>query len=340
MNTINASIQKAYTVLEGNQLIPELANQLANIKRVDILDLVSLANKVQSKFAPKAHVCTILNAKSGQCGEDCRFCAQSGHNNADVDVYPLISKDEILKRAEAAYETGIRSFGIVTSGTGFKKRTNTFTEILKAIDLIHNKLPELNVCASLGILSEETTRDLADRNIIHYNINLQTEPSRYRELISTTHKIDERIETIKLLQKYKIKVCCGGILGIGENMLDRIKMAYALNDLDVDVIPLNILVPIKGTPLEEQAHVSVSEAAIAFSLFRLINPTKTIKFAAGRETIMKDFQGLLMLAGANGMLTGGYLTTRGRDVPEDISFMKELDGFASKAGIANPLKTT
>lgn len=327
MNTINASIQKAYTVLEGNQLDRLLVDQLAVIKGADILDLLSLANKVRIKFAPKEHVCTILNAKSGQCGEDCRFCAQSGHNNAEVDVYPLISKDEILKKAETAYATGIRSFGIVTSGTGFKKRTATFNEIIKAIDLIHNKLPDLNVCASLGILSEETVRDLADRNIVHYNINLQTEPSRYKELIATTHDINERIETIRLLQKHKIKVCCGGILGLGETMSDRIKMAYALRDLDVDVIPLNILVPIKGTPLEKQAHVSVSEAAIAFSLFRLINPRKTIKFAAGRETVMKDFQGLLMLAGANGMLTGGYLTTRGREVSEDIRFMKELDGF-------------
>jgi biotin synthase len=324
---INESISQAYTVLDGSPLERPLADELAALKGQDVLDLVSLANKVKNACSPEDHVCTIMNARSGACGENCRFCAQSGHHSAEVDVYPLASVDDMVSKAKAAYETGVRSFGIVTSGTGFPKLNAEFQTILDGIDAIYAALPDMNVCASLGMLSEETACALGKHRVVHYNINLQTSPERYADLIATTHGVDERIRTIALLQKYGVKVCCGGIIGVGETMADRLDMAYALRDLGVAVIPLNVLVPIEGTPLESQADVPVSEIAKTFALFRLINPSITIKFAAGRETKMKDFQGLLMLAGANGMLTGGYLTTRGRDVDDDFAFRAELAGF-------------
>lgn len=322
-------IHKAYAILKDESLSRELIDALAEIEGEEILDLVSLANKVRAKYTPELHACTIMNAQSGECSQNCRFCAQSIHHEATVDVYPLASSDEIVNRAGIAHENGVGSFGIVTSGYGYKTIDKDFQRILDSIELIHEKYPEMLVCASLGILSEETVTALAARNIRHYNINIQTNPDRYAELISTTHDIEDRINTIKLLKKHGIGVCCGGILGLGETMADRIKMAYALKDLNVDVIPLNVLIPIAGTPLENQQATPVAEIAKTFALFRLINPKKTIKFAAGRETRMKDFQGLLMLAGANGMLTGGYLTTRGRDTEEDVVFMKDLGGFVS-----------
>jgi len=330
MHGIDPLVARAYSVLDGEPLDRTLAYELAAVSGEGILDLVSLANRVRIRFAPEVHVCTILNAKSGQCGENCRFCAQSGHNRAAVDVYPLIAREEIVEKAASAHATGVRSFGIVTSGTGFAEKTKAFDEVTEAIDLIYNRFPDMSVCASLGVLSDKTAKALADHRVVHYNINIQTTLSRYGELIATTHNVEERIETIRLLKRHGVKVCCGGILGVGEGMSDRVEMAYALGDLDVDVIPLNVLVPIKGTPLEAQPPIPVSEVAVTFSLFRLINPAKTIKFAAGRETVMKDFQGLLMLAGANGMLTGGYLTTRGRDVHEDMNFLSELGGFAGR----------
>ena len=132
-----------------------------------------------------------------------------------------------------------------------------------------------------------------------------------------------------MLKELGVGVCCGGILGLGETMWDRVEMAYALKELNVDVIPLNVLIPIEGTALQDQTLTPVAEIAKTFALFRLINPKKTIKFAAGRETRMKDFQGLLMLAGVNGMLTGGYLTTRGRDTEEDNAFINDLNSFVS-----------
>jgi biotin synthase len=185
----------------------------------------------------------------------------------------------------------------------------------------------MNVCLSLGILGEEPIKELSVRPIGHYNINLQVSPVRFAELIADTHDIQDKITTIRLLQHYGITVCCGGILGVGETMEDRIDLAFTLQELDVTVIPLNVLVPIPGTPLERQPPLSVVEIAKSFAIFRLVNPTKIIKFAAGRETIMKDFQGLLMLAGANGFITGGYLTTRGREVADDELFTARLSAF-------------
>ena len=327
---IHPTIQKAYDILQdGGQISKNLALDLAKITGEDTLDLISLANKVKKNYKNDFHLCSIINAKSGVCRENCRFCAQSAHYNADIDVYGLMEPEKVLKAAEMVHQNGVRNFGIVTSGTGYKKVNDEFKRILSIIDAIHSTFPDINVCLSIGLLSQETAKVLADYNVLHYNINLQVNPTRFAELIATTHPIEEKITTIRLLQEYGIKVCCGGIIGVGETMVDRVNMAFTLRELDVTVIPLNVLVPIPGTPLENQPQTPVAEIAKTFAIFRLVNPTKIIKFAAGRETVMKDFQGLLMLAGANGFLTGGYLTTRGREIDEDHKFITKLETFLS-----------
>ena len=325
---INKNILEAYKIFDGEELERDLIDKLSELKGEDVMDLLSLANKVRNKFATDEHVCTIMNVKSGMCSEDCKFCSQSLHNNADIERYPLSSDEDMVNTAKEAYKADIRTFALVTSGTGYKKPDNPeFLRIINAIDLIKKELPGKNVCASIGLLSEETAKILGDKNIANYNINLQTSVDTYGKLISSTHTSQDRIETIKLLKKNGIGVCSGGIIGVGESMSDRIDMAYTLKELDVKVIPLNVLVPIEGTPLEKQEDTPVIEIAKTFALYRLINPTKYIKFAAGRETKMKDFQALLMLSGANGYLTGGYLTTRGRDTAEDVKLTKELARF-------------
>jgi biotin synthase len=320
-------VAAAYCVLEGADIPRPVVDELAGLGGEAVLDLVSLANKVRNAYARDAYVCTILNAKSGLCGEDCRFCAQSAHHESVVDEYPLLTVHQIVERARQCHASGVRSFGIVTSGMGFPEPDASFRRILDAIDEIHRRYPALGVCASLGILGEATAEQLARRGIMHYNINLQTNPARYGELIARTHTVESRMRTIELLKANGVGVCSGGILGLGETMSDRVELAYALKDLDVDVIPLNVLVPIRGTPLERQPPTPVVEIAKTFAIFRLLHPRKVIKFAAGRETVMSDFQGLLMLAGANGFLTGGYLTTRGREVAADVEFQKQLAGF-------------
>ena len=269
----------------------------------------------------------MLFLKSGCFSVYNSYLLQSGRHHTGISTYALLDKAEILSAAGAVYAEGVRSFGIVTSGRGYREADAEFNAVLDIVDALRNELPELGICASLGILSEHTAKLLADHGVRRYNMNLQTCPQRYAELISDTHSIEEKIQTIKYLQRYGMAICCGGIFGLGESWSDRVDMAVAIRELDVDGIPLNVLLPIKGTPLENMPIMAPADVAKAFAIFRLVNPAKMIKFAAGRETIMKDFQGLLMLSGVNSMITGGYLTTRGRSIAEDREFISGLRRF-------------
>ncbi len=325
---LHPRILEAGKVLEGGSLTRQEALALAEeIHHDDILDLISLANKVRKKFASPIVPCSILNAKSGVCPQNCRFCAQSAHHHTGIETYPLLPKEKVLEAAGKAFEQGVRAFGYVTSGYGYRSVTPEFQQILDTLDALHERYPELKICVSIGILSEETARLLAEHHAWRYNMNLQTSPARYAELIADTHTIEEKIQTIRHLQKCGVTICCGGIFGLGENWRDRVDMAFAVRDLKVDGSPLNVLLPIPGTPLEKQPIMSPADVAKSFAIFRLVNPALMIKFAAGRETIMKDFQGLLMLSGLNSMITGGYLTTRGRSVEDDRLFIDRLNEF-------------
>lgn len=325
---LHPAVEEAYAVVhQGTPITRQLAEDLATLSGAAVMDLVSLANKVRQRFADSLHLCSIVNAKSGLCGENCRFCAQSVHYATGVPRYPLLDREEILARARAAYEQGVRHFGIVTSGGGYARVNAEFEAVCAAIMHIHQELPDLQVCASLGVLGAEAARRLAQCEIAYYNINLQVAPGRYAELVADSHGCEDRIETIRRLRGQGIRVCSGALLGLGETMADRLELAFTLQDLDVDMIPLNVLIPIPGTPVEHLVPLPAIEVAQVIALYRLIHPRSTIKVAAGRETVMKDFQGLLMLAGANGFLTGGYLTTRGRDWGEDRVFQEQLALF-------------
>ena len=328
---IHPLIRKAYSVLDGQPISRADALSIAEtIHGADLLDLISLANKVRLKFAPAIHSCSIINAKSGKCRENCRFCAQSAAYDTGIETYPVLAPEAVLEAAGKAYEEGVRTFGYVTSGRGWDKPDSDFRTILATLDLLHEKYPDMRLCVSLGILSEECVRLLAEHHVRRYNMNLQTSPARYAELIATTHTIEQKLETVRLMKQYGIENCTGGILGLGETWEDRIDMAFAVRELDVEGTPLNILLPIPGTPLEHEKPVTPAAAAKTFALFRLINPAKMLKFCAGRETVMKDYQGLLMLSGLNGLMTGGYLTTRGRDIAQDRAFAASLDGFGAE----------
>ena len=325
---INPSIENAYKVLDGKELSRDEAVELTRaVGADDLLDLISLANKVRKKFGPAFTACSIINARAGRCSQDCKFCAQSGRHLTQIETYPLVSSETALEAAKKVYDQGVRTFGYVTSGRGWTAPDDEFQRVLDAVDLILESLPGMKVCASLGILSEECVALLAKHGVWRYNMNIQTNPARYSELIATTHTIEEKIETIRLMQKYGITNCTGGIIGLGETWEDRIDMAFALKELDVDGINLNVLLPIKGTPLENLPIMSPADVAKTAALFRLVNPTKSVKFCAGRETTMKDFQGLLMLSGLDSVITGGYLTTRGREVSDDDAFIDRLRDF-------------
>lgn len=323
-------IEKAYRVLDGEEITePEALALAEQIHGTDIPDLISLANKVRDKFAGGIVPCSIINAKSGHCNQNCRFCAQAEAHHTNIETYDLLDREEVLASAQIIYDAGVRTYGIVTSGYGYKNAANAeFKRILAIMDELHSRFPDLKICASLGILSDETARALTEHHLYRYNMNLQTNPERYGELISRRHTIEEKIDTIRFLQKYGATICCGGIFGLGETWRDRVRMAVAVRELKVDGSPLNVLLPIPGTPLENEELMTPADAAKAFAIFRLVNPKIMLKFAAGRETAMKDFQGLLMLAGMNSMITGGYLTTRGRSIEEDRKLIDHLNHFA------------
>ena len=322
-------IANAAKVLDGKELTrSEALKLMRNVRSDDLMDLLSLANRVRKRFAPAFGACSIINAKSGRCDQNCRFCAQSAHYHTGIETYELLPPDEVLAAAREVYATGVRTFGYVTSGYGYDDPECTeFRQIIDTIDLLHRELPELKLCVSLGILSMGCTKKLAAHGVWRYNMNLQTNPARYAELVADTHSIDDKLRTIRYMQECGITNCTGGIIGLGESPDDRVALAFAVRELDVEGITLNILLPIRGTPVERNVPVTPAEAAKTFAIFRLVNPTKMIKLCAGRETTVKDFQGLLMLSGLNAIMTGGYLTTRGREVSDDLRFLRELEEF-------------
>lgn len=296
-------------------------NTYKKLLKLPLDNIILLANKTRKKFiGNRLDICSIVNAKSGLCGEDCKFCAQSSRYSASISTYPLLNKYKILKAAQRAKEIGAQRFGIVTSGNRLNNKE--LNNIASIVFDIKNKIG-IVVCASLGALNKQQLKMLKQAGLSRYHHNIETSERFYKKIVST-HSFKERIDTINAAKEVGLQVCSGGIIGMGEGWQDRIDMAYTLKELDVDSVPINILIPIKGTPLEPAKPISSNDAIRAICVFRIILKNKTIKIAAGRETVLKDFQGLAFMAGANGMLIGGYLTLKGRDVEEDYKLIEEI----------------
>ena len=284
--------------------------------------LIERANDVRKKhIGTKLDLCNILNARCGLCGEDCKFCAQSSRHNAEITTYPLKSKDEIIKAARTAKDIGAERFGIVTSGN--KLSSKELKVIAEAISQIKEEVG-ITPCASLGALTKEQLKLLKDAGLSRYHHNIETSRRFYPQIVST-HTFDERINTINSAKEAGLQVCSGGIIGMGESWADRIDMAYTLRELDVDSVPVNVLIPIKGTPLESVKPISAQDVIRTICIFRIILEGKTIKIAAGRETTLKDSQIKAFAAGANGMLIGGYLTIKGASLEDDYALILEIE---------------
>lgn len=300
---------------------PGAKNNAKQLLKLPLIELIHRANKIRKKFlGNKVELCSIINAKSGLCVEDCKFCAQSVRHNAKISVYPLKSIDEIVKGAQKAKGIGAEKFGIVTSGNRLTRRE--LDKIIQAISEIRRKV-SIDICASLGALNKRELKGLKKAGLRRYHHNIETSPRFYPRVVST-HPFQARINTIEAAKEAGLEVCSGGIIGMGEGWQDRIDMAWLLKELDVDSIPINLLVPIKGTPMESTEPISANNAIRTLSIFRIILKDKIIKIAAGRETVLKDCQGLGFAAGANGMLIGGYLTIKGRDVEADHRLLREI----------------
>jgi biotin synthase len=283
--------------------------------------LISLANEERDRqTGTRFELCSITNAKSGRCSEDCKFCAQSAHYNTNAPVFRLKSKEELLEEAHKAKDIGAERFSIVTSGKGATpKEIETIAEVVSAIKEKIGIIP----CASLGVLDTKSLGLLKDAGLSRYHHNIETSREFYPEIV-TTHTFEDRLKTIRAAKEVGLEVCSGGIIGLGESEEDRIRMALTLKDLEVDSVPINILVPLKGTPFDGAQAISIADILRTIAIFRLILGDKTIRIVAGRESVLKDFQGLAFMAGANGMMIGGYLTVKGRSAEDDLAMVSEL----------------
>lgn len=310
-------------ILQGGDLSFEEALILVEIEdKKELESLFIAANRIREKFrGRKVDLCSITNAKSGNCSQDCSFCAQSAHSNTKVNVYPLISAEEILSRASQASLNKAHRFCIVTSGCFVEE--DEFKEICKAIGLIKNKFPTLKMDASLGKLTREKTVALKEAGLDRYNHNIETVESFF-DKVCTTHSFQDRLETLKILKQVGIEVCCGGIIGLGESNRQRIEFAFCLKDLDVDCLPINFLNPVQGTPLQNSNIPEPLELLKIISIFRLILPRKQIRICGGRERNLGEFQSQIFFAGADAIILGGYLTTKGNEPHQDLQMISDL----------------
>jgi biotin synthase len=291
---------------------------LADLEGDDIIDLLACANRITSTFLPKEiFTCTIINAKSGHCSQDCAFCAQSARHQTDIKTYPLLSKDEMVTNALEMEKTGATYFSMVTSG---ERLTDAEIETICSATTEIKAKTGLSVCGSLGILTDNQAQVLKQSGMTNYHHNLETAESFFDQ-ICTTHTYAEDIETLKAATASGLLACSGCILGLGESWAQRVEVAFTLKELNVNRIPINFLNPIAGTRLEHQSPLAPMDALKSIALFRFINPQTDITICGGREHTLKDFQSWIFMAGANGVMIGNYLTTRGRDMQMDLEMI-------------------
>ena len=310
-------------ILSGGEITFDEA--LALIEEQDqrqVQYIYSAANSIRNHFrGNRVDLCAITNAKSGACLENCAFCSQSSHHKTNISIYPFMPVEEIINRAAKAVESKAHRFCIVTSGC--KVSDSEMQLICQAIRLIKEKFSHLKMDASLGALTESQARSLKEAGLDRFNHNIETTESFFSK-ICTTHTFGDRIKTIKILKNAGIEVCCGGIFGLGEDNRQRIEFAFTIKELDVDCVPLNFLNPIKGTPLETSNVLDSVELLKLISIFRFILPKKQIRICGGRERNLGDSQHLIFYAGADAIIIGDYLTTKGNPAGQDLEMISDL----------------
>jgi biotin synthase len=310
-------------VLKGKTLSSADADAILRACGAELTFFLAGAHHLREHyFGDRIELCSIINAKSGRCAENCSFCAQSAHHRTSAPVYPLKPLEEIIAGAHKAQADGSHCYGIVTSGTRIRPGEE-LERILAAIRIIR-QTTAIDPSASIGILDAETAAALADAGCVTYHHNLETARSFFPQ-ICTTHDYEEDVETVRLAKKVGMKVCCGGIFGLGESLEQRAELAFTLKELNVDSVPLNFLNPIAGTPLERQEDLTPLDCLRIIALFRYLLPDKRISVCGGREKNLRDFQSWIFMAGASGTMVGNYLTTTGRDRQMDLQMFKDAE---------------
>lgn len=310
-------------VLDGETPSTLQGLAILNARGADLTAYLAGAHRLRERtFGNRALLCSIINAKSGRCSENCAFCAQSAHFHTTAPVYPLKSREEIVAGAIKAGDEGSHCYGIVTSGTRLSAGMELET-VLDAIREIRSHCA-INPSASLGILDETTARRLADAGCVTYHHNLETARSFF-PCICTTHSYEEDVATVRLAKAVGLKVCCGGIFGLGETLEQRVELAETLRELAVNSVPLNFLNPIEGTPLANQKDLTPMDCLRIIALFRYFLPTTPISVCGGREPNLREFQSWIFMAGASGTMIGNYLTTTGRNRDVDLQMLLDAE---------------
>ena len=264
--------------------------------------------------------CGIINAKSGRCSEDCAFCAQSRYHNTAAAVHPLVDERKLLEHAEFLAKSGVGYMGIVTSGAG--PSPQDFEKICLAAERISGEVG-IKLCASLGLLEDGQALALKQAGFTSYHHNLESARSYYGR-VCTTHSYDLRVETIQKAKSAGLRICSGGIFGLGESWTHRLELAETLGELDVDSIPINFLRPIAGTALEAAPGLDAREARAVIAIFRLLHPKRDIVVCGGRAHSLGVWENSLFFAGANGMMVGDYLTSKGSPFEKDMNMLRTL----------------
>jgi len=318
--------------LEGHALTREEALSVLNCADDELLGLLDATFTVRrAHHGRKVHVHVLENAKSGACPEDCSFCSQSVRNNAPVERYKTESVDELVDAARAAYASGASTYCMVTATRGPSKRD--LDTICEAVRRIKAEMP-LSLCTSLGVLDDAGAKRLVDAGVDRYNHNLETSERYYPELV-TTHTWGDRAATLRTAKAAGMQACAGGIIGMGEGLEDRVDLAMALRELDVESVPVNLLNPRPGTPLGDREQIRPADALKALCMFRLVHPDRDVRIAGGREVVLGTMQPLALYA-ANSLFANGYLTTSGQGESADARMLAEAGFEAVVVGAHAP----
>ena len=321
MNVVNFG-SLAEKSIAGLELDRNECRSVLESSDADLPDLLAAAFRVRRRFCGmKVHIHVLNNARSGLCPEDCNYCSQSAVSEADIEKYPLISREELLAAAQRAKESKARRFCIVTSGRGPSAQDiDHLTEAIRAI----KESVDINICCSLGLLDADQARQLKEAGVEQLNHNLNTSERYYPEICST-HTYQDRLATLEAARSAGLKLCTGAIFGQGETLDDIIDVSLALRRLDPQSVPVNFLHPIPGTPLEEVNYLAPSDCLRCLCLMRLLCPEQEIRVAGGRELHLRQLQPMALYP-ANSIFVSGYLTTPGQG-PRQAWQMIEDMGF-------------
>ncbi|MFQ5598581.1 MAG: biotin synthase BioB [Nitrospiria bacterium] len=310
--------------IEGGRLSYEEGCRLMAAEGPDIMDLISSANRVRLHyFGDSIRLCSIINAKSGACSENCSFCSQSAYHGTSISTYSLLDSQSLKEAAKEAEGNRAEAFGLVAAWWGLREGPDLEAILDRIRDLA--AAGHIRTDASLGIIeTQEIAFKLKDAGLEYYNHNLETARSFFPN-ICTTHSYDDRLQTIEYCKKAGMGICSGGIFGMGEVRDQRVELAVALQSVGADVVPLNFLHAIQDTPLEDSPPLRPMEILKIIAVYRLMLPSKDIMTAGGREVHLRDLQSWMFTAGASHTLVGNYLTTSGRKSEDDLRMIEDLD---------------